>query len=276
MSFIPCKICGNTTSGFLPQFELLKCNTCGFIFFKNPLSETYVKELYDKLYNQQEDYAAYKMQADQLMQGKQAPIGYDKTVVLNKLLEKGCSNFAEIGAGVGIVGKYLESKQLKYEGIELDHQAATLAAKAGVNVKNGSFQQLESIKNKDCIVAFEVIEHIEDLKECLQMINHSLKSNGYFGFTVPNFQKYYNQSKEKQKTRLDQVGPPVHINFFTIENISEILPLFGFKIVYLKVRPFPSLNFNRKITYIRLLKSLIGKYHGPNILCIAKKIKEAV
>lgn len=276
MNYTTCKLCGQTTTDFLPQFELLRCTSCEIIFYKKQLSVEYVKELYDKLYNQQEDYAAYKMQADQLQSGKQPNIGHDKTVVLNKLFKKGCKNFAEIGSGVGITGKYLQDKDFQYEGIELDEQAATLAASAGINIKNKSFEYLHYIKEKDCLVAFEVIEHIDDLKACLTLINSSLKKEGYFGFTVPNFKKYYNQSKEKQKTRLDQVGPPVHINFFTEENITTLLPLFGFKIIYIKVRPFPSMNLTRKITYIRLLKALLGRYNGPNILCIAQKNKEAV
>ncbi|HEX8278655.1 MAG TPA: hypothetical protein VF540_08160 [Segetibacter sp.] len=139
MTFTSCKLCGQPTEDFLAQFELLRCNKCNLIFFKHRLSAKYVKELYDKLYNKQEDYAAYKMQAEQLQSGEQPNIGYDKIMVLNRLFETGCKEFMEIGAGVGIVGKYLEGRGYGYEGLELDTQAATLAARAGINVKNRPF-----------------------------------------------------------------------------------------------------------------------------------------
>lgn len=267
----PCKICGSTTIEFLQQFELLKCTRCDFIFYRQALSAKQAIELYNNLYNQQDDYAAYNMQADQMKKGEQPHLGYDKMQILKRLEKLGCTTYAEIGAGVGIVGKYLQSRGWKYDGFELDKQAANHAKNAGVNVKNGTFEELEGINGKDCTIAFEVIEHIDDLKLCLQLLSDAIKKQGYFGFTVPNFKKYYNQSKERQKSRLDQVGPPVHINFFTEENLKKVLPMFGFEIIYLKVRAFPPMSLKRKITYIRLLKALVGLYHGPTILCIAQK-----
>jgi SAM-dependent methyltransferase len=218
-----------------------------------------------------DDYAGYKQQAAQLQSGQQSHLGYNKSKVIKTIVNKGCHDFVEIGAGVGIVGHYLQKKKFTYDGIELDAEAAGLAKGAGVNVVNEPFQYLINYTNKDALVCFEVMEHIDDLKLAFTLIGQSLKPGGYFGFTVPNFERFYNVAENMRSNDLGQVGPPVHINFYTVQNLKKILPQFGFEILYLKVRPFPSLNWRNKNTYKKLLLSLRGKYYGPTILCVARK-----
>ena len=266
-----CKICNATISDFQPQFELVKCTSCGFIFYKHQLDSAYVQSLYNKLYNQQDDYLLYKQQAAILQQGKQPHLGYNKQKILNELLSKQCKSIVEIGAGVGIVGHYLQRKRLNYHGIELDAQAAKLAQSASVNITNTTFRSLADFTSLDAVIAFEVLEHIDDLKECLELIHQCLKPDGYIGLSVPNFKNFYNLSSLQQQTNLGQVGPPVHINFFTVESLQVILRKFHFKPVYLQPRPFPTFIWNKKATYKKLWRSFNGKYEGSTLLCIAKK-----
>lgn len=267
-----CKICNAAIVDFLPQFELVKCINCGFIFYKQPLQTAYVKALYDQLYNQQDDYSLYKQQASLLQQGKQPHLGYNKIKILRTLLNRHCKKIAEIGAGVGIVGRYLQRKKIRYQGIELDEQAAQLAQSAGVNMINDTFRALGKFESLDAILAFEVLEHIDDIKECFELIHQRIRPGGYIGFSVPNFKNFYNQSSLQQQTSLGQVGPPVHINFFTVENLQPILTQFQFSPVYLHPRRYPTLLWNKKATYKKLWRSLRGKYEGSTLLCVAKKI----
>lgn len=271
MVYTTCKICAGKTEEFLPQFNLLKCDQYGFIFYKHPLDVVETQELYDKLYNKQDDYKVYKQQADLLKQGKQPHLGYNKMKVLDFMLKKNCSSFIEIGAGVGVVGNYLTKKNKKYAGIELDAGAAGLAKDAGLNISQGSFENISTFADADALLAFEVVEHIDHLKYCFELINNKLSSGKYFGFTVPNFDLHYKQSIEKQKKRLGQVGPPVHVNFFTISSLEKMLKHVGFEPLYLKVRPVPYLKWRKKITYQDYWKALQGKFIGPTIICVAKK-----
>jgi len=271
MVYTTCKICAGKTEEFLPQFELLKCSQCGFIFYKHQLEIAGTQELYDKLYNQQDDYKVYKQQADLLKQGKQPHLGFNKMKVLRLLLNKNCSSFIEIGAGVGVVGNYLAKKNKQYAGIELDAGAAGLARDAGLHISQGSFEDMSTSADADAVLAFEVIEHIDDLKLCLGLIRDKLKSGQYFGFTVPNFEIHYNQSVEMQKKRLGQVGPPVHVNFFTVTSLQKILQDIGFKPLYLEARPFPYIVWNKKSTYKKLWSAFKGQFKGSTIICVAKK-----
>lgn len=266
-----CKLCGGDTVAFLPQFNVNKCTTCSFIFYKYPLDTAFVKALYHQLYNQQNDYVFYKQQAALLQQGKQPHLGYNKLKVLHSLLSKRCKNIVEIGAGVGIVGNYLQHKKLNYRGIELDAGAAQLAQSAGVQVMNASFRSIADFTNQDAVIAFEVLEHIDDVKECLELMYKCLKPGGYIGFSVPNFKIFYNQNAEQQLKSMGQTGPPVHINFFTVENLQYILSQFHFQPIYLQPRPYPTLLWKRKATYKKLWQALWGKYEGSVLLGVARR-----
>ncbi len=271
MVYTRCKICNSETADFLVQFELIKCSRCSLIFYKHPLPSAYAKDLYNQLYNKGEDYAAYKQEATLLQQGIQPHLGYNKQKILNSLIKKRCRNFVEIGAGVGITGNYLQNQKLIYNGIELDAEAVRLANSAGINVTNHSFEYLSAFTNKDAAVAFEVLEHIDDIGECFKHLYNCLKPGGYLGFSVPNFNNFYNLSAAAQQTGLGQVSPPVHINFFTVENLQKIVQLSGFTPLYLRPRPYPTLLLRKKATYKKLWRSLLGKYEGSTILCVARR-----
>jgi len=176
---INCKICGGETIWFVPQFELLKCKNCGFIFYQQRLSEREIRELYNKLYNEENEYSTYKEQAALLNEGKQPYLGYNKMKVLKPVLMRKCKKIIEIGAGVGVVGNYLQKKNIDYQGIELDKEAATLAKEAGINILNASFQVLEDFKEIDAVFAFEVIEHIDDIKLYFELMSKALAQKGY-------------------------------------------------------------------------------------------------
>ena len=271
MIYQSCKVCGGAVSLFHTAFELLECNNCGLIFYKHQLDSAYVKELYDKLYNQSEDYSEFKNQAAQLQAGTQPHLGYNKNKILRGITRRRVKSFVEVGAGVGIVGNYLQKRKFVYDGIELDAEAARLAKTANINIVNESFHYLTNYHNKDAVISFEVLEHIDDLQLAFKLINQCLKPGGYLGFSVPNFTRYYNVPESQRGNSIGQAPPPVHINFFTVENLRKIVTLFGFEVLHLRARAYPSLSLKTQGLYKKLLQSAKGQYHGATILCIAKK-----
>jgi SAM-dependent methyltransferase len=270
--YTSCKICNSAIDPFLIRKKIVKCTNCDLIFFQEQLNQSEIIELYKNLYDFGNDaaYHAHIRQQQLINRGSQPQIGYNKKVIINQIACSKSSFIGEIGAGVGIVGKYFTDKGYKYVGIELNESVATKASSTGINMQSGSFENLHAYQNSfDALVAFEVIEHIDDLKLCLTLIYNSLRKKGKFGFTVPNFHKRKNYEGDPEK--LYQPNPPIHVNFFTEENIRKILKFFGFRIEYLKTRSFPDFNFKRKQTYSHLLKALVGCFEGSTIKGIAIK-----
>jgi SAM-dependent methyltransferase len=250
----------------------VQCSECRLIFSIEKTGAKEVADLYKTLYHSGNDpsYKTHIQQQQLIQKDRQPKLGYNKRKIIDKIVQGKPSRIGEIGAGVGLVGKYLSEKGYSYTGIELEESIAVAAAAAGINIQSGSFEKLREYPNTfDALLAFEVIEHIDDLKLCLDLINSSLKEKGEFGFTVPNFDKRKNDKNLSEE--LYQPNPPIHLNFFTTENIPLILKRVGFKTKFLKVRPLPDLVLSKKKTWLHLAKTLTGNFHGSTILCVAVK-----
>lgn len=271
MEYKFCKICSSNIDPYLSQFGLMKCQKCGLIFSSESLQNKFTEELYDDLYSNDKAYEQHNKQANLIRRGIQPKLGKNKKIVIHSVIKKNRKyTIGEIGAGVGLVGKKLTDEGHNYTGFEINSRIAADAKASGVRIIASGFEGLVDYENHfDAIFAFEVLEHIDNLAECLNLIVRALKKEGQLGFTVPNSDKYKNF--EKVQSNLFQSSPPVHLNFLNIENLKKILPLFGFHLIMLKVRPFPYLNLKDINTYKFIVKAFMHQYYGPNIMCVAKK-----
>jgi 2-polyprenyl-3-methyl-5-hydroxy-6-metoxy-1,4-benzoquinol methylase len=273
MSFFQaCKICGSPITDINKRYQLVQCNSCEFIFCQEIFTDAVILKTYDDLYNNTSSYQQHQNEYNLLKIEKQIRLGWSKRSIIKGLLQRNIKDICEVGAGVGLVGQYTKRmNNLSYSGIELDVKTAQKARSLDLNVIQGSFTELEKYQNSfDAIIGFEVLEHLQDLKLFFTLGSKALKSGGYLGFSVPNYNKIKNYQPGSDK--LYQDTPPVHLNFFTIKNITNILAASGFSIVTLKVKSLPYMNLRVKETYRLLFRALIGTFEGPTIICLAKKV----
>ncbi|GGD15084.1 class I SAM-dependent methyltransferase [Flavobacterium orientale] len=268
--FLKCKICESQIELLNEKFNLVQCTSCSLIFAKKIFTEAEFIATYDQLYNQTSQYGTHGNEFEKLKKNGTVFIGRPKLKVLRYILKSDNKHIVEIGAGVGIVANYLTKLGLNYTGIELDEPTAKKAQSLGYNVRVGDFSKVETIEGKlDAIVAFEVVEHLQDLPLFFELIQSKLKKGGYFGFTVPNYNKRLNYDNPGSK--IYQSGPPIHLNYFTLESIEKIAKRFGFKIHFCETKKYPYFNWNKRDTYKFILKSLLGNFHGATIMCVLSK-----
>ena len=268
--FKTCKVCNSKIELVNEKFNLVICEQCALVFCKDIFSEQTFVDVYNQLYNTTQQYDKHIKESETLVKEKQPSIGRVKLKVLNYLVKKRVKNVSEIGAGVGIVAKYFQNMHVNYQGIELDGKTVERAQAAGLHIKKGDFTILGNLPNQqDAIVAFEVIEHLQGLHELFLILQETLKQDGYFGFTVPNYDKRLNF--KNPKTKIYQSPPPIHLNFFTVESIQNIATIYGFKVVFCTEKRFPYLLWRRKSTYKNLIKGILGQYRGPTISAVIQK-----
>src|SRR5690606_16633268 len=121
----------------------------------------------------------------------------------------------------------------------------------------------------DIILAFEVFEHLQDLDLLFKILEKKVKPHGHIGFTVPNYNKYLNYKNHNHK--IYQSGPPIHLNFFTVESLQNVAKIYGFEIIFCYEKKYPYFNWKKKETYCHILKAIIGNYRGSTIIAIFKK-----
>ncbi|WP_084692541.1 class I SAM-dependent methyltransferase [Nonlabens tegetincola] len=267
-----CKVCSSSVYRVNEKYNLVKCTSCELVFCDFQYGLEDFKACYDKLYNYENpQYKKHSITEFNQINSGVVRLGYNRKTIINRYVKKS-SKVLEIGSGIGLVGYYLTNiaKISRYTGIEIDEQSHLKAIQLGVNSQNGDFRMMSAIDGAfDIVMMWEVLEHIQEIEELFTLVNDKLNKGGLFIASVPNYNKRKNFKTPEDE--LFQSGPPIHLNFFTKESLSNTLTRNGFEILRLKEKKFP--YFNKSLNYITSsLKSLVGNYHGSTLYVVARKL----
>jgi len=271
-----CKICNGNVSIINTTYNLGQCEKCDFIFCVTIFSQEEFIQVYNQLYNDQD--ALYKMhsvtQYNALKQNEKINVGFNRSKLIKKHILNGkCNSVLEIGSGIGLIGAFIRQNDNKifYKGIELDKEAFDKSQTLGLNTVNADFKEMANLKETyDVITLWEVIEHLQDLKLFLELAHQKLNVGGKIVLSTPNYNKIYNYP-DRKKDQLFQNLPPIHLNFFTLQNIKNIFELNNFSDCKAVLKKWPYLEIKSFSFYKDIFKSLIGKFQGTTIYFVATK-----
>jgi len=147
----------------------------------------------------------------------------------------------DVGSGPGFF--LLHGKQRGWQtlGIEPSAQAAAHSRELGLEIVEDFLteQTAKQLGTFDVVHMSEVLEHIADPKEMLQIARSLLAPEGLVCVVVPND---YNPFQYTLRTVCGYepwwVAPPHHINYFDFDSLSRLLTISGFKVV-LREATFP-------------------------------------
>lgn len=131
----------------------------------------------------------------------------------------------EIGCGAGFVLKVYETfPSYQFYGSEIYLNGIQFAKK---RLPNNEFIQLDAtcmpFENEfHAVGAFDVIEHIEEDELVIQQVHKSLKMNGYFFITVPQYMWMWSETDEAAH----------HKRRYTKIELKSKLEKAGFKVLY--------------------------------------------
>jgi len=272
-----CKICDSHNIKLINnKHNLGKCKNCGLIFCLKFYLQKELVELYDKLYNNKNaKYSSYAInEYNMLLENKKIKIGHHRTQILKKHVLNGkCNYLLEIGSGIGLMGAYIrnKSKEIKYLGIEIDKEAFEKSKSLNLNTINSDFKVMAEIKESfDVILLWEVIEHLQDLKKFIELAYIKLNRGGKIILSTPNYNKLYNYPN-REKDNIYQDAPPIHLNFFTKENIRNVFEFNQFVKCEVKVKKYPYIQHKSLTFYKNVFKAMFNKYNGSTIFFIAQK-----
>ena len=265
-----CKYCGGKVSLVNQTHSLVECEACKLIFCRNIFKQVEFERIYDKLYNSKHPkYRQHSIKEYEEIKAGIFNVGYNRRRIINKYV-KSNSAVLEVGCGIGLVGSYIQNKfrGANYTGIEIDEKISAKARSFGLNILSGDFTVMKNLPvTYDIVFMWEVLEHIQDMKYCLELIQDKLKRGGLLIFSVPNYDKRLNY--DNPEDTIFQDGPPIHLNFFKKKAVRKIFDSEKLEIVNLYKKKLPF--FNLKFLSTMLLKVLNGKYEGPALYCIIRK-----
>ena len=138
----------------------------------------------------------------------------------------------EIGCGQGAMGARL-ARRYEYTGVEPDPNSAAVAAQRIEGVAGATFEQTvidaPGDGSFDVVCAFEVLEHIEDDVEALELWGSHLRPQGRLVLSVPAWERRFGAADV-------HVG---HFRRYEPDGLRRRLETAGFEVVWIRTYGFP-------------------------------------
>ena len=134
----------------------------------------------------------------------------------------------DVGCGSGSFVYWMTENGWNSCGIELNNEAVEIASGLKLNVREGDLETAGHPENYfDLITAWEVLEHIPDLKQFLSEVRRILKPGGKFAGSVPNIVSWEALLFGKDWQPLEI---PYHLYHFSPESLKTVLEGSGMKL----------------------------------------------
>ena len=156
-----------------------------------------------------------------------------------KFIPPNVTRMLDVGCGEGRFSQIIKSiLSVEVWGIEIYKAAAEKAKTVLDNVLIGDIERGEITLPDDyfdCILFFDVLEHLHDPWTVLQNIGKSLKERGYIVASIPNIRHYeivkdlvlYRRWEYESWGVLDKT----HLRFFTASSIIKMFERCGYNII---------------------------------------------
>jgi 2-polyprenyl-6-hydroxyphenyl methylase / 3-demethylubiquinone-9 3-methyltransferase len=240
-----CPICNGKSSksidSFYDMYNIDQCCTCASIFV-NPVPDiTALSDYYTNCLCNRQLSSVIKARYDSNDFINDDRLAYLFDIIKNitskkviKILEIGCNNGTFLSKLRQFCDQRFPSVDFELSGVDIDKEAIENSVDDNLNLLYGLAENIsKEHKNQyDIIVHFELIEHLINPKKFVQSINDMLVKNGKMMFTTPNIRGLDNQALNYNNTRYlaHAIFPPMHINAFSVINISHFLIANNFSI----------------------------------------------
>lgn len=215
--------------GMRSGYQLRRCRNCGLVYLarqENPVNLDFYKDASARSSDEQNRdkieywslpnyYARHRDVFDSFFHERIMRIRSDAPHAQSLL---------DIGCGYGFFLKYAQKFFNKVAGVELDPAVAGYAKKEGLPVHNRSAESLLGEQSFDCIVLCDVLEHLQNPLQILNLCNEIINPGGIIYVQVPNllgFKLPWGHSW----------GLPHHIWQFGKSSLGEMLKTAGFSCV---------------------------------------------
>lgn len=215
-----CPVSGSTRIRVLKGYEknyLVKSEPLGFVFCSRIPTNTELTEHYSK-YNRH-----LNVPETTLNRYRQLLDEFEKYRRTNKILDVGC--------GMGDFLAVAKEKGWDVYGTEYTDDAIRVCKSKGISMNQGPLN-VEWFQNEnfDVITSFEVIEHINNPREDMEIISRLLRKGGVFYCTTPNFNAI---ERRILGSKYNIIEYPEHLCYYTKKTLKYLMNDFGLSPIWI-------------------------------------------
>ncbi len=218
-----CIYCNSLSLVKLPRYTskfLCKCKNCGLVFAqKIPTNE--------ELYNYYQKYTVrndYYISPITLNRYREILHSLESFRLTNRILDVGCGH----GAFLSV------AKEMGWDayGVELSENLAAYCNQKGLNVLHGTLKKYaEKLPSFDLIFSLEVLEHMYNPNQEIQLFYKLLRKGGAVYITTPNFNSLL---RFFLKEKFNIITYPEHLTYYTPKTLKKVFIHHGFQKKWLK------------------------------------------
>lgn len=230
---VNCPFCGSNEfeeNFTINGFRHVRCNHCMVLYVNPRLKEFCLK----KLYNDEYYSRIYNDSMISVFDIRKELIGKSKyNQIINYNDSKG--RILDIGCGIGEVLSTFKDNNWECVGIEMNPSAINWVQKLGIKVFAGEFENYFDSDLFDCVMAWNVIEHIVNPNAFLSKALKHLKTGGLFVSEVPSGESLlidYSKLTRKDPGRI--IMGEQHIVFYTLNAYINLHERAGFRLIKLQ------------------------------------------
>lgn len=224
----PCPICKHKDATLKRLVEkdgigyrIVACNECDFVFVQNPSMVTYVdKQSTPRAVPVRARHRHIKDLCDDL---------------LDKRGNGRLRRVVEVGSGWGALARtFSDDKRYAYIGFEPSEDRARYCIAAGLPVKGEFFAPTALSAQVDAVILDNVLEHVSEPDELLQIATRVLAHRGILIVIVPNLHDVRQLLPQWRDRHHWQ--PRYHINYFTAQHLGSLLAQVGLEMRFFSPR----------------------------------------
>lgn len=229
----------------IKKHRIIDCETYGFKHAQRYPTERETREFYKEKYFREKSKKPHEMNPEKAVREKNYwdLVWSDDLYYFNEYSQSSDKKLLDIGCGNGFFLEFMEKNGWDETRIEPSLEAYEYALSLGLKVFNATAKEfLEKNKVKslyDVVTLRNVLEHVPNPKEILNICRELLKKGGITYVSVPND---FNPLQLKAQKVLDTepwwIAFPDHLNYFDFQTIEKLLKDTGFEIL-MRTTDFP-------------------------------------
>jgi SAM-dependent methyltransferase len=219
--------------------DVIECLACGFRHIVPIPSEADIDALYRRAYYAEEKPLYMDRQRED---GRWWDLVYrERYETFEALLPPGRRRVLDVGCGPGFFLAFVKSRGWDGTGVEPSEQAARHAKSLGIAVIEAPLTARVPLEagSFDVVHLYEVLEHLSNPPQALELAHRALAPAGLLSVVVPNdYSPIQRAFRDQSRSAPWWVAPPHHVNYFDFESLERLLARAGFEPV-LRDATFP-------------------------------------